>query len=268
MEEFFKDFVQGIIAHWLYLVLLPVGAVMLGVAKIVANKYKKCWPLVANLMMYAVVGAVVAFILILLLGLTGQQVDQMDRILAQTDQQSEMLEKLTNEQTEALDKLTNAQVAILENLASDKFSRPYFTLVQAKAQENSASKFVLILSVKNNDIPAENVASQLLIFDEFLDPTIEPVVTNRIEDANAKGPGSILIRESTIRFNRNKIPRFGVFQIRYKDALRDGTYSQEFYLKFSETSQDGKIKWKISSAKSDEKTKMMKYISARNIPML
>ena len=146
--------------------------------------------------------------------------------------------------------------------------RPYFTQTQAAIQDVSPGIRALMVSVQNNDSPAEDVVSQLLVLEESLDPTIEPLNTKRVENANPIGPGGTLSQYWFVDVKKNARPAFVVFEIRYTDALRNETHSQALFLKFLGSSQDGIFIQQLSNATSDEKTRMESYLMERGIPTL
>ena len=152
---------------------------------------------------------------------------------------------------------------------NDKSSRPYFSTAGSDIQKLFQGSWILTVSVQNNDIPAQDVSSQLLVLPESLDPTKAPLFTNREESANPIGPRMIFNhRWWPITVNRNTLPAFIVFQIRYSDSLSNETFSQAFYLKFLGTSQDGTFIQQLMNADSYEKTRMERYMKERGIPML
>ena len=134
-------------------------------------------------------------------------------------------------------------------------SRPYFTQTQAAIQDVSQGIRTLTVSVQNNGNPARDVVSQLLALGESLDPTIEPLHTNRIESANDVGPGGTLSQHWFVDIKQNARPAFIVFEIRYTDAIEDETHSQVLFLKFLGSSQDGSFIQQLFTASSDEKVR-------------
>ena len=151
---------------------------------------------------------------------------------------------------------------------SGQTSRPYFTQTKADIQEVSQGSAALIVSVQNNNSPAQDVVSQLLVLEESLDPTREPIHTKRIENANDVGSSGTLSQYWFVDVKQNARPAFVVFEIRYTDFLRDERYSQALFLKFLGSSQDGTFIQQLSNATSDEKTRMEAYLRVRGIPRL
>ena len=156
----------------------------------------------------------------------------------------------------------------LEVLTNGRPTRPYFTQTQAAIQDVLQSTKALTVSVQNNDIPAQNVVSQLLVLEESLDPTIEPIHTKRIENANIVGPSGTLSQYWFVDVKRNARPAYILFQIRYADALSNETYSQALFLKFLGSSQAGTFIQQLVNASSDEKTRIERYLMERGIPSL
>ena len=98
--------------------------------------------------------------------------------------------------------------------------RPYFTQSQASVSPNSRdndarSPFTtLIVSVQNNERPAKNFISQLLLFDEQLDPTIEPLGSGRVKNANDIGRSQRINHRIAGNFRLRTRSAFIVFEIR------------------------------------------------------
>lgn len=193
---------------------------------------KLYWPSVTDVLLYAIVGGVVTCICMLLLN--------------QTRWQTEIWEKFANERP----------------------TRSYFTQVKAEIQNVSQSILILTVSVQNNDVPAKDVVSQILVIEESLDPTGEPLLKRRLEEANPVGPRGVFSHYWPVKVGRNARPAFVMFQIRYTDALSDKTYSQDLFLKFLGASQDGTFIQQLFNANSDEKTRMERYVRERGIPTL
>jgi len=228
MEQIFAWLLQEIAAHWII--------VALGAGSTVGLKIlKRYWPsVVTDVLLYAIVGGIVTFICILL--------------LAQTRLQTETLEQF----------------------ASERPTRPYFAQTQATIQNlpQGTHTHTLTLSVQNNDVPAKDVVSQLLVLEASLDPTRGPLFAQRKEEANPVGPRSIFSRFLPVTVKRSTRPAFVVFQIRYTDALSNETYSQSLFLKFLGGFQDGIFNQQLFNASSDEKTRMERYLRERRIPTL
>ncbi len=154
-----------------------------------------------------------------------------------------------------------------ETQESVTLPRPYFTQTQAKI-ETLLDGNALIVSVENNDVEAKDVVTQLLVFPESLDPTIEPLHMERIEAANPAGPHSPLSQFWMVKIKPDMRPAFVVFQIRYIGALNDKTYLQSFFLEFSGVPQDGIYIEQLLNATKDEKTRIESYMKERGIPSL
>lgn len=196
----------------------------------IARKY---WESVAAPMFYAVVGGGVIFVCMWLIA-------QVDR-----------------------------QISVLEQLVGDRPTRPYFTQIKSEVQKNNKGSNDFVVAVENNNVPAENVVSHLLAVSESLDPTKEPLHTNRVENANAVGPGGKLQQSwLSVSIPPNARSLYILFQIRYTDALRGNTYSQAFVLKFLGASQDGTFNTSLYHARSDEKARILRYLKERRIPIL
>ena len=120
---------------------------------------------------------------------------------------------------------------------------------------------VLRVVVQNNDVVAENVVTRLLIFEESLDPIIEPVYDGIEEDANPVGPNRPLNVVLPIDPKWNMYPLFVVLQVQYTGSLSGKTYSQPFFLKYATGKQ-------FSRADMDEKTRIERYMKERGIPLL
>ena len=204
------------------------------VVAIVLGAVSKRWQLVAAPVFYAVVGGRVVFICMFLVAQTGQQ------------------------------------IGALEKLANDRPARPYFSLTRAAIQKSTQGKEELSVSVKNNNIPAEKVVSQLIIIGESIDPTAEPLHSERIETANAVGL-NLPIRQYAplIGLKQNTRSAFAVFHIRYTDPLSNQTFSQAFFLKFfGWPEQEKSFKRELDHATIDERTRMERYMRERGIPPL
>ena len=147
--------------------------------------------------------------------------------------------------------------------------RPYFTQAQAKIHSHSQGIRILTVSVQNNDTPAQNVVSQFLVLQEFLDPTIGPLHSRTVESANPVGSRGIFSQHWwPVGVKPNTRPAFVVFQIRYSNILSEEVFSQAFFLKFLGVSQDGTFIQELINASSYEKTRIEKYMKERGIPIL
>ena len=236
LPEFLQNIIASFITHWVIWVYPIVGAAVIGVAK-------KFWELVSTPWRWAIIGGSVIFFIMLLI-------------------------EQSNQRIETLDKLANAQIEALQKLEQDRPTRPYFTLVRSEIQSNPKSRNDFIVVVQNNNVPAEDVVSHLMAI-QTTDPTVEPLHTNRVENANAVGPGGNLMqRWVRVSIPPNAVPVYVLFQIQYTDVLRDKTHSQAFFLKFLGASQDGTFDTSLHHARSEEKDRILRYMEERVIPML
>ena len=151
-------------------------------------------------------------------------------------------------------------------------TRPYFTKSHSAigniSTDDRAKVFILTVSVQNNNRPAKNVISQLMLLDERLDPTIEPLRTRRVENANDIGRFQILSQHTPVTVRATTRAAFVVFEIGYTDALTNETYSQLWFMKFQGASRDGTFIQQLFEASYDERTRIESYIEQRNIPTL
>ena len=163
--------------------------------------------------------------------------------------------------------------SLLPNNSIDS-PRPYFTKARAEIsrsliKSNTTSPvYVLTVSVQNNEIPAKNVVSHLLILDGLLRSTTEPVTMDRIKNANDVGRLQYLNHRININIGRNARVAFVVFEIKYSSASGDDVYSQVWFMKFTGSSPDGKFDPPLVDASHAEREKIDEYIRLRNIPML
>ena len=159
-------------------------------------------------------------------------------------------------------------------LDSGMEARPYFTKSQSSINTVSTDNreralfTVLTVSVQNNNKPAKNVISQMMLLDESLDPTNKPLRTRRIENANDIGRLQTLSQHTQVSVRSNTRPAFVVFEIHYSDALTDEAYSQIWFMKFPGSSQDGTFIQTLFDASYDERKRIESYIEQRKIPML
>ena len=151
-------------------------------------------------------------------------------------------------------------------------TRPYFTKSHSAigniSTDDRAKAFFLTVSVQNNNRPAKNVISQLMLLDERLDPTIEPLRTRRVENANDIGRFQTLSQHTPVTVRSTTRAAFVVFEIGYTDALTNETYSQLWFMKFQGASRDGTFIQQLFEASYDERTRIESYIEQRNIPTL
>ena len=152
--------------------------------------------------------------------------------------------------------------------------RPYFSKAETTIRsvvitdrERSADT-ILTVSVQNNDRPASNVVSQLLVFDRRLDPTIEPLKTSRRDSANNIGRSSVFNYYGQINLGANLQNAFVVFEISYTDASTGDAYSQIWFMKFANWSWDSASTPLLFSATTNDQARIEAYIKQRNIPML
>ena len=163
---------------------------------------------------------------------------------------------------------TEQQIGALKKLVNDRPARPYFTLSRAIIQKNAQGKEELAVSVQNNQVPAEKVVSQILIIGEAIDPTIAPIDSITIENANAVGINAKVRQYVTlIDIKQSTRPAFVVFQIKYLDPFSKKTFSQAFFLKFlGWTTQEKSFRRELNNADIDERNKMERYMKEREIP--
>lgn len=162
---------------------------------------------------------------------------------------------------------------VLQSNKAMESARPYFTKSQASIYAvvtddgKKTSNTMLTVSVQNNDRPAKNITHQLLILDEQLDPTREPLRAQRTKTANDIGRHQILNRHTPVSVGPNTRSAFVVFEIQYTDASTDESYSQIWFMKFT-GSKDGTFTPTLFESTQDERAKMEAYIRQRGIPML
>ena len=156
----------------------------------------------------------------------------------------------------------------LEVFTNGRPARPYFTHSRASIYAASRTRTVLTVSVQNNERPASQVTSQILLLDELLDPTIEPIFRNRTENANDVGRFAVLNRHIPVNVEPNTRIAYVLFEIQYKDAITNAIYSQAWFLKFGGSSQDGTFMRELFEASSAEKTRIEGYVANRGIPRL
>ena len=228
MVQFLEGLAQNFLAQCLFVALWMLGPAMLEATK----QSRISLASIASVTFYAVFGGSVALICILLFTQTHQQT----KILKQFEQGSPI--------------------------------RPYFTQKRSDVQTLTDGIHTLSVYVQNNEIPAKNVVSQLVVLEKSLDPTIEPLHRKRLENANDVGPHGIYFQYWFMKIKPNTYPAFVMFQIRYTDALRDETYSQALFLRFLGVSHKGNYIQQLMHASSDEKARMERYMRERGIPML
>ena len=184
------------------------------------------------------------------------------------DKQTEAFEKLGDKQTEAFEKLADQQELLLNQLAEANPTRPYFTQSLSKVY-NSLDKTFLTVSVQNNNVPAKDVVSHLLILEESLAENSGPLHSNREESANPIGPGGTHSHHwGPVTVPPNARPAFVVFQIQYTNALNGEEFSQALFLMFRGSSQDGIFIVQLFAATGDQKEKIERYMEKRGISTL
>ena len=172
--EFLAWLAQAVLEHWIIL-LLGVGGVPMLRALKELKVFKERWPLVSDMLLYALLGLGFSIIFILLLALTDQQKEVSDGLTEVTDRQAET----SAQQTRALER----QTGVLEKLTKKKPARPYFTHTKSEIQKPSVSRRTLVLSLRNHGAPANDIVTQLLLLDNSLDPTRKPLHSERVDSA-------------------------------------------------------------------------------------
>ena len=214
------------------------------------TKYKDSQPYWTDIAKYTIVGWVLLVICI--------------SFVFNAHHQIEVLERLERESAVR----ASRQIEVLETFEKKRSPRPYFTQQETDIRNFSKGINVLSVMVQNNDIPAKDVVTQLLVFVESLNPTKAPLHNNSVDNANDIGPHGKLNQNWIMKLAQIKRPMFVVFQIRYVDALNSQEYSQVLYLKSSGVFKDGTFIQQLFHATSDEKTRIEKYMEYRDIPML
>ena len=160
--------------------------------------------------------------------------------------------------------------AMQPNIESE---RPYFTKSRTSIYRvttvdgKKTSNWFLTVTVQNNDKPAKNVINQVLILGNKMDPTVRPLRTRRVRNANDIGRFQTLSHHEPVTVGSNTRPAFVIFEIKYADALSDESYSQIWFMKFA-GSRGGTFTPTLFEATQDQRTKIEAYIRQRNIPML
>ena len=230
------------------MVITFAGSTMLGVVR-------RHWSFITTPLLYGTVGVGVVIFLFLL--------------EYQSDQQIEALEQTGREQVEALERLTSEQGTILNVLAEANPTRPYFTQSLAKIYKLSSDKTFLTVSVQNNNVPAKDVVSHLLVLEASLDEKSGPLHSNREESANPIGPGGTHSHHwGPVNVPQRARPAFVIFLVQYTNALTDKMHSQALFLKFRGASPDGTFIQQLFNATSDEKTEIERYMEKRGLSKL
>ena len=153
-------------------------------------------------------------------------------------------------------------------------ARPYFTKSKSKilSFSNDAIRgtleMTIVASVKNNDRPASNYISQIMILDTRLDPTVAPLKTGRIRNANDVGRFQTLNHRARVKVDGIVQSSYIVHEIKYSDALSGEIYPQIWFMKMVWSLRGGKLSSSLFEARYDERTKMEEYIEQRKIPTL
>ena len=165
-------------------------------------------------------------------------------------------------------------LAALQSQGPTESTRPYFTKVQSKIYQvttTSGGKHpltVLTVGVQNNEVPARNVVSQLMIFDRRLDPTSPPLRTQRFASANDIGRFQNHAQHTPVSVGRNTKAAIVVFEVKYDDTLSGQAYSQIWFMKFGGSTRVGNFVPDLFDADQHERTKIESYIRQQGIPML
>ena len=170
------------------------------------------------------------------------------------------------QQTKELQKLTNEHQT--RQFEGDRSPRPYFTHIDSVVRKDEQGTGMLMLATVNNDVPVRGVVSQILVLDESLDPTKEPVRTKRVEGANPVGPHGMLTHYVPVPVEPDTPHLFIAFHMRYIDALSNKPYSQAFFLEWTGVRPDGNFIPHPFGTSKQKKTRIEQYIKDRRIPML
>ena len=257
---------QDIVADWVKW-LLGIGG-----GGVVMVAVKKWWATVPSPALYALSGAGIAFVCLFLLALSDRALEQLKQ---EGDKQAAALATFASEQkgeseqlAGAFEQLASVQIKVLDELAKANPTRPYFTQSLASIYKSSSDKIYLTVSVQNNNVPAEDVVSHLLVIEEALDANSGPLHSNREESANPVGPGGTHSHHwGPVNVPPNAHPAFIVLQVQYTNALNGDKFSQALFLMFH-GSQDGTFITQLYSATSDQKAKIERYMEKRGISSL
>ena len=254
--EWLSDFVIPSIWDVAPLAAVLGGGVVIGAVK----KFTDAW---GAPLLYGVTGGGVIFICLVLVSLSNRHMEELERI---GGEQIEALQQAGDKQVKALEESSDEQIEALNALVQVNPTRPYFTQSQAHIYEVSPGVRYLTVSVQNNSIVADNVVSHLLVLQQSLNVNKGPLHTKRAEIANPVGPSGILSQHwGPIKVDRNTLPAFVVFQVRYTNALNNEPQSQAFYLKFAGVTHDGTFIQQLFNASGDEKSKIVRYMEKHGI---
>lgn len=183
----------------------------------------------------------------------------------QIDQSFEKHTTAVNQLATALEEHTEKLAAIpYEPMGTP--ARPYFTLMQAVVSDDGNGTGELSLSVKNNEVPAEDVVSHLLVVSKTLNSGKGPLHSSRSELANPiGGSGSHRHYWSDIRIVPDIDPAFVVLQLQYSHAFSGDKFSQIYFMVFSGSSEDGSYKKNLNNANRDQKVAIVRYLEKRGI---
>lgn len=160
-------------------------------------------------------------------------------------------------------------VLLATSMLTETQPRPYFTLKSAGMKKNAmptdeegSERF--FVSVRNNDIPAENVVSHLLVISEKLDPNSGPIDSARLESANPVGPGGFHSALSSVfTVEPDTDPAFVVFQVGYNYTQKE--FSQVLFFVFGGSNEDGVYDKELRHASRDEKEAIVRYMEKRGL---
>ena len=152
-------------------------------------------------------------------------------------------------------------------------ARPYFTKSESSIYFVTAddgkktSNMFLTVSVQNNDRPVKSITHQLLLLDERLDPTREPLRAQRVSNANDVGRYGMLNRHTPVNVGMNTRSAYVVFEIMYTDVSTDERYTQIWFMKFT-GSKEGTFTPTLFETTRHESGRIEAYVRQRGIPML
>ena len=153
-------------------------------------------------------------------------------------------------------------------------ARPYFKKVKSRLSptltkdRTKALYTELQISIRNNDRPARNFISQLVVLDGQLNPNSGPLMRRRLEFVNDIGEHQFLNRKTRVAFHLKNRKTFVMYEIRYVDVFTDKVYPQIWFVKFTGLLPDRRSVVELVGISKDEKTKIEAYIRDREVPML
>lgn len=159
-------------------------------------------------------------------------------------------------------------VALVKRQITSQPTRPYFTNHRSYIRHLREDQWELRVQVENNEIPVNDVASQLVMLNQSLSPTIPPIAVHIFENANPLGSRSIYFQNWWSSSGDFMLLGFVLFQMRYVSAAGESkhVYTQEFFFKIQHLSTDGTVMTELHSASMDEKSRIEKYMKLHEIP--